>query len=185
MTLDDTVLNQIRVTAKIKVKEYNMRRSGVLTGIGNSEPELMDGQTTGNSNYDELINECSKDCYETFFKGTKMDYGGVDAGVRDGKITIGIEPAYFGDDLKVVVIKPVKDWCYIATGHAFGYYGSGIRHTNRYYKDYKYNSKFKQFIDKWHEKLTANQRRNNEEATRPIGRYMVARRKVWNRISLW
>ena len=138
-----------------------MRRSGVLAGIGNPDPELMDGQSTGNDEFDKVINECSEDCYKTFFKGTKMDYGGVDAGYseRNNDIKIGIEPAYFGDDLKMIILAPEKKWCRIVTGHAFGYYGSGIRSTTRRYNDYKYSTKFTRFVDKWHDKLFATKRK--------------------------
>ena len=127
-----------------------VRRSGVLTGIGNSEPELMDGQSTGDSKLDAVINDCSKDCYETFFKGTEMDYNGVDAGADVYGIRIGIEPAYFGDNLRLITFLQNKDRCSYETGHAFGYYGSGIRSKVRRYQDYKYNGKFKRFVDKWH-----------------------------------
>lgn len=134
-----------------------MRRSGVLTGIGNPDPELINGQSSGDEKLDGVINECSKDCYETFFKGTQMDYDGIDAGVDGRYIKIGIEPAYFGDNLKIIEFAPKKDNCYIQTGHAFGYYGSGVRSKVRYYHQYKTSTKFTRFIDKWHNKLFAAQ----------------------------
>lgn len=130
-----------------------MRRSGVLTGIGNSTPDLMDGQSTNDEELDGVINDCAKDCYESFFRGTEMDYQGVDAGASVFGIKFGVEPSYFGDNLKTVNFISNKDKCSIETGHAFGYYGSGIRSTERFYGEYKYSTKFTRFIDKWHSTL--------------------------------
>ena len=132
-----------------------MRRSGVLTGIGNSEPELMDGQSTGNPELDKVINECAKDCYEQFFKGTRLDYEAIDAGANEYGITFGIEPAYKDWDLKVVVFMEDKSRCRYETGISRGWYGSQVCSTARYYGDYKKQSKFTRFIDKWHPKLFA------------------------------
>lgn len=132
-----------------------MRQSGVITGIGNPNPEIMDGQSSGDPKRDKLINACAKDCYETFFKGTKMDYDSCDAGVRHEAVIFGIEPSYFGDNLRTICFYPAKDLCCINRGHAFGYYGSGIRKTTKSYYEYKTNSKFKRFIDKWHKELYA------------------------------
>lgn len=141
-----------------------MRRSGVLTGIGNSAPEIMDGKSTGDKKLDMLVNACAKDCYETFFKGTKQDYEYVDAGATAFGFKFGIEPAYFGDNLKIIYFVLNKDMCGYETGHAFGYYGSGIRSTDRLYKDYKNSTKFTRFIDKWHPKLFANSSTNKRKA---------------------
>lgn len=127
-----------------------VRRSGVLTGIGNPDPELMDGQSSGKKALDKLINQCAKDCYNTFFKDTKMDYDGVDAGAQVDAVRLGIEPAYFGDNLKMIEIREKKELSTYQTGHAFGYYGSGIRSRIRSYRQYKRRSKFVRFIDKWH-----------------------------------
>lgn len=132
-----------------------VRRSGVLTGIGNSDPELMDGKSTGNKKLDRLINQCAKECYEVFFKGTQMDYDGIDAGADVFGIRFGIEPAYFGDNLKIINFLQNKARCTYETGHAFGYYGSGIRSKVRHYEQYKRPSKFTKFIDKWHPLLFA------------------------------
>lgn len=130
-----------------------VRRSGVLTGLGNSEPELMDGQSTGNPKLDAVINECAKDCYETFFEGTKMDYGAIDAGADVFGIKFGIEPAYKDHELKLITFLQEKNRCQYETGIARGWYGSQIQSTIRYYQSYKYSSKFTRFIDKWHSRL--------------------------------
>lgn len=130
-----------------------VRRSGAITGLGNPAPDLMDGQSTGSKQRDKLINRCAKECYMLFFAGTQMDYKGIDAQARGDEIRLGIEPAYFGDNLKMLVLAENKDLSYIITGHAFGYYGSGIRSTCRQYKDYKRSAKFTRFVDKWHSLL--------------------------------
>lgn len=127
-----------------------MRRSGALTGIGNPEPELMNGQSTGDKNRDLLINKCAEDCHKTFFKGTEMDFDSCDAQADDFGVKFGIEPSYFGDNLRIIEIRINKENSYYQTGHAFGYYGSGVRSKVRYYHQYRYNGKFKRFVDKWH-----------------------------------
>ena len=135
-----------------------VRRSGAITGLGNPDPELMNGQSTGDKSFDASINTCSKECYETFFKGTSLDFGGVDAGVDGSDIHIGIEPAYFGDNLRMITFAPNKNRCSYTTGHAFGYYGSGIRSKTKHYSEYIYDAKFKRFIDKWHPLLFSKER---------------------------
>ncbi len=132
------------------------RRGGAEhTGLGGGTPTLMDGQSTGDESRDALINQCAKECYELFFKGTKRDYDSIDAGEDADKytITFGIEPSYFGDPLKVIRIAADKGASHIETGIAKGYWGSGIRSTRRYYSNYKRSSKFTRFIDKWQPKL--------------------------------
>jgi len=129
------------------------RRGGAEhTGLGGNAPTIMDGQSTGSEERDKLINAAAKECYELFFKGTKRDYDGIDAGESASMyaITLGIEPSYFGDPLKVIRIAADKKASNFETGIAKGYWGSGIRSTKRYYADYKRSSKFTRFIDKWH-----------------------------------
>ena len=96
------------------------------------------------------INSCSKDCYLTFFKDTKMDDGYVDAGLRHGEVRIGIEPSYMYERLKMFVISERKELSRIETGYSWGGWGTDIRSSTQYYKDKKTNCKFVRFIDKWH-----------------------------------
>lgn len=133
------------------------RIGGGVTGLGNPEPELMSGKSTGRPDLDKMINQCAADCYRVFFKGTEMDYETCDAGADIFGIRFGIEPAYFGDNLRLITFMKDKDRCNYQTGHAFGYYGSGIRSKIRYYGSYKRSSKFTRFIDKWHIKLFPEQ----------------------------
>lgn len=128
-------------------------RMGGVTGIGNPAPEVLDGKSTGSIQRDNLINQCAKDCYLTFFKGTKLDYDTCDAGVTADEVRLGIEPAYKDWPVKLIVIDEEKRLSYIETGIARGWYGSEWQSTKRYYQDYKYASKFKRFVDKWHPRL--------------------------------
>jgi len=128
-----------------------------MTCLGNPDEELIDGKSTGDKKRDALIRACSKDCYETFFKGKKgrgIDLGYVDAGENERMvISIGIEPAYMYWPLKIIKIRRDKHFSSFITGYSWEPYGSGLRLTERQYLDYKRSSKFIRFIDKWHPKL--------------------------------
>lgn len=121
-----------------------------MTGLGNPSPEMMSGESTGNEQRDELIRRFSEDVYKTFFQGTKLDYNGVDAGVREFEVRAGIEPTYMYESLKMVSIHEEKGRSYLVEGYAWGPYGSGIRQKRRYYRDYKRGSKFTYLVDLWH-----------------------------------
>lgn len=85
-----------------------------------------------------------------------MDYDGLDFGFNDNSVFIGLEPSYAGEDLLVIRLDlKNKEESYMITGHAFGYYGTGIKSRGKLYKDYKRKSKFTNFIDKWFETLKA------------------------------
>lgn len=128
---------------------------GAITGLGNPLPEMIENtETTGSKERDDLIRACAKECYETFFKGSKergIDCDGVDAGITPaGDIRIGIEPGYMYWPLKIVEISREKKWSQLMTGYSWGAYGSGLRKKHRRYGEYKKCSKFIRFIDKWH-----------------------------------
>jgi len=130
------------------------RRMGAAchTGLGGGGASLMTGESSKNKKFDKLINECSKDCYETFFKNTVLDDEGVDAGYDEfwDEVRIGIEPSYQFESLKMITINHNKDYSAFTTGKSFSDWGTGIRKTEKRYKDYKSNCKFVRFIDKWH-----------------------------------
>ncbi len=113
----------------------------------------MDAKPTGDKKRDDIVRAFSKDVYETFFKGTSMDEGYVDAGVRDFHVRAGIEPGYMYNPLKIIEIHEKKEHSRLITGYSWEAWGSGLRLTKRYYMDYKYKSKFVKFVDKWHSKL--------------------------------
>ena len=123
------------------------------TGLGGGGQALMDGKPTGDKKRDALIRLVSKDCYLSFFKGTKLDYDGVDAQAKEYEVRIGIEPSYMYESLKMFVISKTKENSYMVTGYSWGGWGTGIRSTRRYYSEYKTKSKFVRFIDNWHPQL--------------------------------
>lgn len=117
-----------------------------LTGLGgNSSPALLDNKGELNKFHKKVLGEAIK-AYFGYWNG--CDYG-----LSADEIKFGIEPTYFGDELLIVSINRNKDYSYIQRGHAFGYYGTGIRSKVKYYKDYKYKSKFRSLVDKWHKIL--------------------------------
>jgi len=128
-----------------------------LTGLGNPSKELINGIPSKNKKLNALVNKASKEAYELFFKY----FGHCDAQIARGEIIIGVEPAYMYEDLKIIRIDFDKELSSFQTGYAFGGWGSGIRSTTRYYKEYKYTSKFIKFIDKWHPVLFKQYKNNN------------------------
>lgn len=129
------------------------RIGGLHMGFGNPAREKIDGKPTGNDMLDAKINECCKEAFPLFFER----FGYVDAQYTATEITIGCEPAYFGEDLKMIVLAVDKGECQLITGHAFGFWGSGIRQKNKRYDEYVKASKFTRFIDKWHPVFFPNQ----------------------------
>jgi hypothetical protein len=112
------------------------------TGFGNSAPEILNNTGV----FTEEIKKLADDAIDIYFK----EFGGCDYEITENKIVLGIEPAYQFEELRILCLTKEKNNCYIETGHAFDSYGSGIRSRRKYYGEYKYNSKFKKFIDKWH-----------------------------------
>lgn len=121
-----------------------------MTGLGGGARTLLDGQPSGNKVRDDLVRKFSKDVYETFFKGTKIDYKGVDAQVDEEEVSAGIEPSYMYDPLKIITLRKEKKMSEIKTGFCFGPWGSGVRMKSFMYCEYKKKSKFVKFVDKWH-----------------------------------
>ena len=130
-----------------------------MTGLGgNSAPELIPGGGSGDKKRDALIRQCSKECYELFFKGHKergIDLDGVDAGLHLDAVRIGVEPGYMYWPLKIIEIDPVKERSMLMSGYAWGPWGTGLRTKKKFYLEYKKKGKFVRFIDKWHPKLYA------------------------------
>jgi hypothetical protein len=112
------------------------------TGLGNPEPAKLD-----NKGY----------IYKPFADAAMKEYFSREEGFdfhRDrNTVAVGIEPTYQGDPLRIITIRRNKAESTIEQGRAFGYYGSGVRKSVRRYADYKYNSKFKRFVDAWHRVL--------------------------------
>lgn len=123
------------------------------TGLGGGGKSLIDVEIKVTKKRGELIKECSKEAYELFFKGTKMDYDYVDGGVKHDEVRIGVEPNYMYERLKMLIISEDKARSRMVTGYSWGGWGTDIRQTERFYRDRKTKSKFVRFVDKWHPKL--------------------------------
>ena len=113
-------------------------RIASVTGLGNPDKELLNNKGKLNKEFAEYM-------LNNFFKGEGYDFKVTKKGV-----TVGIEPAYQGEKLKIVHIDLVKGESYYWYGTAFGYYGSKIVGKKKFYKDYKLNSKFKRIVDQFY-----------------------------------
>ena len=121
------------------------------TGLGgNSSPVLLDNFGV----LDSVQKEMAKEATEKYFSF----WGGCDFSLQQEEIILGVEPAYFGDDLLIISVNRERGNSFIQTGHAFGYWGAGIRSKKKYYKEYKKNGKFKKFVDKWHPLLFSSKK---------------------------
>jgi hypothetical protein len=111
--------------------------SGV-TGLGNPDPVLLDNKGKINKVF-------ANEVIDTFFKGDGCDFKVTKKGV-----TLGIEPAYQYEKLRIIHIDKNIGESYYWYATAFGYYGSKLVGKKKFYKDYKFNSKFKRLVDKYH-----------------------------------
>jgi hypothetical protein len=111
-------------------------------GIVNASPELL-------SNKGTLPKEFAAAALTAYFS----DEEGFDFEIRDDSVTVGIEPTYQYDKVKLISICRDKSWSHIKIGKAWGSYGTQIGATTKYYGDYKYKSKFIKFVDAWHHRL--------------------------------
>jgi len=118
----------------------------MYTGLGNPSPPIMDNNWSNNESLNMFLKNMGDEAINLYFK----ELGGFDFQINDESITIGFEPAYKYDKLKLIHFNKNKSLCYYQTGISFGYYGSGIVSKTRYYKEYVKSSKFKNFIDKWY-----------------------------------
>lgn len=80
-------------------------------------------------------------------------YGGCDYKIYDNAIQFGIEPSYIYEHRHIICIHENIKLSYISRGIAWGFYGSNVAQTTKYYGQYKSDCKFTRFIDKWHFKL--------------------------------
>lgn len=121
------------------------RIGGWNTGLGNPSS----AQLNNNVKLKKEMKLMLKEAVDFYFK----DWDGCDYQIEKNEITIGIEPSYQYDRLKIIRIATIKENSYIKTGRAWGSYGSEIASTIKYYNEYKYKSKFVKFIDKWHKTI--------------------------------
>lgn len=115
------------------------RRLTDFTGLGGGQRDLLDNQG-------ELPEEFGQDVIEAYFsKEHACDYQ-----IKKTHISVGIEPTYQYDRLKIITIHSDKFKSNIRTGRAWGPYGTQIAVNKRIYSEYKTKSKFVKFVDKWH-----------------------------------
>ena len=112
------------------------------TGFGNSAPVLLDNKGTINALF-------ALAALKEYFEHEE----GFDFQINKNYVNIGREPGYQYERLKIISIHKDKDKSFIQTGKAWGPYGSQIAQSKKHYSEYKYNSKFVKFVDKWHEVL--------------------------------
>jgi hypothetical protein len=121
-----------------------------LTGLGNSEPVELDNniQLEKSEFWDSFLEDATLN-----FK-TIENYGGFDFHLDKNGFTFGIEPSYQYDDLQIIHFDfKDKTNSYIRQGRAWGVYGTHCLTKLKRYGEYKTNSKFIRFIDKWFAKL--------------------------------
>lgn len=123
----------------------------VKIGLGTSAPELIPNKRSGSQLRDRTIKRCSKEAFKLFFE----KFGYCDAGMDGQEVRIGIEPAYEFDPLKIIILSPRIEDCALITGRAVESWAAKVISTRRNYSDYKYQSKFVRFVDKWHPQIFA------------------------------
>ena len=119
-------------------------------GLGNPEKCKLDNNIKLKKSdfWDSFVVELQKS-YPIF-----SDFEGFDFHLSETGFYFGIEPTYQYDDKQVIYIDfSSKESCSIEQGRAFGPYGSQCLSKIKAYRDYKLNSKFIRFIDKWYSPL--------------------------------
>ena len=124
-----------------------------MTGLGNSEPARLSNQWTGIEEIDQALKPMMAEAVELFFK----DWEGCDFSIAQaGKgmiVTLGIEPSYKFDTLKIIAVGSCMENSYKETGVAWGYFGTGIASTVKTYAECTYKTAFTRFVQKWSEEL--------------------------------
>jgi hypothetical protein len=120
-----------------------------LTGLGNPAPAIL--HNTGKITSE--IQQMFDDALKLYF-----DYwGGFDYDIEDTYIRIGYEPAYQYEEGLLIYIFKDKIKSYWERSKAWGAYGSELALKGKAYHQYKTNSKFVKFINKWHNKIWKDQ----------------------------
>lgn len=126
-------------------------------GLGNPAECLLDNEWSDNEILNEAVKKIMDNAITEYFEEQVRCYGGIDFGFAVSETGIyfkfGYEPAYKYQKLRIITLCTTKELSCIQEGIAFGFYGSGILQKIKYYKDYKYKSKFIRCIDKWHAEL--------------------------------
>lgn len=97
------------------------------------------------------LNESFANAVMDFFALAETE--GLDYQVDSDTVSVGIEPTYQYDELKIVKIVKNKEDSTYTTGKSFGPYGSKVVSRTKRFGDYKRKSKFTKFVDAWHSAL--------------------------------
>lgn len=110
-----------------------------VTGFGANAEVLLD-------NKGEINKDFADDAINKFF----AEWEGFDFTAQNNIVSVGIEPTYQYDKLRIVTINKDKNHSTYTTGKSFGPYGSQVVSRTKIYSEYKRKSKFIKFVDKWH-----------------------------------
>lgn len=123
------------------------------TGLGNSNECLLPNTWSKNEKLNKVVKEMLTEALK--FKSIQ-EYGGFDFEVEsyDNGFTInfGLEPTYQYESLLLYHMEKDKNKCKTIKGQAKGVYGSDIK-INEEIKYDNCDTEFKEFIDRWHNKL--------------------------------
>ena len=133
-----------------------------MLGLGSSERPRLNNNITIPK--DEFWTKFLVDCIDNF--GPIAEYKGFDLQLSEMGFLFGIEPSYQYDDVLIIgIMFSDKKNCFIERGKAFGSYGSKQLTKIKVYADYKRQSKFTKFIDKWYEPLVEKLKEYKNEKT--------------------
>lgn len=116
-------------------------------GLGSNAPTLLDNK----GKLDKIHKAVIRDAIKTF--KVLGEIGGADYQFVENEFRFGYEPAYMYEDILIINLNKNKGLSSLETGRCWGAWGSNIASKTRFYKDYKYQGKFKKFVDKWHKEL--------------------------------
>ncbi len=111
----------------------------ISTGMGNPSPVLLNN--TG---------KLRDDFYEAAVLEYFQEWEGCDFQVSEQRVSVGVEPSYQFDELRIITICVDIGKSTFHTGKSWRSYGSAIAQRTKYYSDYKYSCKFTRFVNSWH-----------------------------------
>lgn len=126
----------------------------VHTGLGSPDKALLDNKWSKSKSTNVLLKTIMDSAIDLYFSAEDGCDFQIIENDKETAFILGIEPTYKFDKLKIIKISTTKNESYIQTGEAFGFYGSGIKSRTKRYDEYKYESKFVCFIDRWHNEMS-------------------------------
>lgn len=114
-----------------------MKHRLVNNGFGANAEVYLNNQGTLDNNFANAVLDL-------------FGYDGLDYQVDENAVSMGIEPTYQYDELKIITIRKNKEDSTYITGKAFGPYGSQVVSRTKRLGDYKRQTKITKFVDAWH-----------------------------------